>query len=178
MKHFEWLGEYGLRQVGGVFALGATSFSMLGGWDVALEFLIYLMITDYGTGFLAAFKKKSINSDVMLWGGVRKLGIIAVIVGANYGDLALNNGEPVFRNLAVWYYISREVVSVFENSAIIGIPWPPKAVELFTQLKDNTKPNPIDKVAKKLAKPGEVTQPISQQVDIVEEVKENKKAAE
>lgn len=182
MKFFDALSEMGARALGGVLAFGATSVQILtgelGGWDAALKFLIYLMIFDYVTGFSAAARKKQINSDVMFWGGLRKAGTIGVIYLCVLADEAVNNGAPVFRNMAIYYYIWRESISAIENTAILGIPWPPKFVEFFAQLKDNTADSPIDKAAHKLAKPGEKIEPISQQVDIVEEVKENKKLAE
>lgn len=180
MKHFDVFSEIGLRQLGGIFALGATSVSMftnkLGGWDVTLEFLVVLMILDYITGFVAAVRKKKINSDVMFWGGLRKGGTLLILVVAVYVDEIVNGGSPVFRNMAIFYYIAREGISVFENCAIIGVPVPPFVAEYFAQLKGNTAESPLDKAAKKLAKPGEETEPVSQQIDIVEEVIENKKA--
>lgn len=182
MKFFDALSEMGSRALGGIFALGATSFQILtgelGGWDAALKFLIYLMMFDYVTGFSAAVRKKQINSDVMFWGGLRKAGTIGVLYLCVLADDAVNNGAPVFRNMAIYYYIWRESVSTIENAAILGIKFPPKFVEFFAQLKDNTALSPIDKAAKKLAKPGEQTEPISKEVDIVEEVAENKKLAE
>lgn len=182
MKFFDALSEMGSRVLGGIFALGATSFQILtgelGGWDAALKFLIYLMMFDYVTGFSAAVRKKQINSDVMFWGGLRKAGTIGVLYLCVLADDAVNNGAPVFRNMAIYYYIWRESVSTIENAAILGIKFPPKFVEFFAQLKDNTALSPIDKAAKKLAKPGEQTEPISKEVDIVEEVVENKKLAE
>lgn len=182
MKFFDALSEMGSRALGGIFALGATSFQILtgelGGWDAALKFLIYLMMFDYVTGFSAAVRKKQINSDVMFWGGLRKAGTIGVLYLCVLADDAVNNGAPVFRNMAIYYYIWRESVSTIENAAILGIKFPPKFVEFFAQLKDNTALSPIDKAAKKLAKPGERTEPISKEVDIVEEVAENKKLAE
>jgi len=182
MKFFDALSEMGSRALGGIFALGATSFQILtgelGGWDAALKFLIYLMMFDYVTGFSAAVRKKQINSDVMFWGGLRKAGTIGVLYLSVLADDAVNNGAPVFRNMAIYYYIWRESVSTIENTAILGIKFPPKFVEFFAQLKDNTALSPIDKAAKKLAKPGEQTEPISKEVDIVEEVVENKKLAE
>jgi len=182
MKFFDALSEMGSRALGGIFALGATSFQILtgelGGWDAALKFLIYLMMFDYVTGFSAAVRKKQINSDVMFWGGLRKAGTIGVLYLCVLADDAVNNGAPVFRNMAIYYYIWRESVSTIENAAILGIKFPPKFVEFFAQLKDNTALSPIDKAAKKLAKPGEQTEPISKEVDIVEEIVENKKLAE
>lgn len=178
MKFFDALSEMGSRFLGGVFALGATSISMLtgelGGWDAPLKFLIYLMIFDYVSGFTAAARMKQINSDVMFWGGIRKAGTIGVLYLCVLADDAINSGSPVFRNMAIFYYIWRESISAVENTAILGIKWPPKFLEFFAQLKDNTALGPVDKAAHKLAKPGEKTDPISQEVDIVEEVDHTK----
>lgn len=182
MKWYEVLGDFGTRQLGGIVAFGATSISFftnrLGGWDVALQFLVFMMIFDYLSGFWVAKKKKQINSDAMYWGGIRKGSVILVLVVAVYADQLLYNGEPVFRNLTVYYYLAREGFSVFENLALLGVPLPQQLVDMFAQLKSNTAKSPVDKMADKFAKPGEEVEPISQQLDIAEEVAEQKKLAE
>lgn len=50
---------------GGITALSGLLASALGGWDTALKVLVALMVADYVTGVLGAFKTKTVNSGVM-----------------------------------------------------------------------------------------------------------------
>nr|WP_324254003.1 phage holin family protein [Paenibacillus sp. 1001270B_150601_E10] len=73
------------------------------------------MNADYVTGLLGAIMTKTVNSEVCSGGGVRK-GVIfvvialAVMLGQYAGDLS-----PVFRTLAMYFYIGREGLSIVEN---------------------------------------------------------------
>lgn len=131
-------GENG-REVfaGGIIAvLGTIATTYLGGWDTSLQLLAALMIADYLTGVLGAFKTKNFNSDVMFWGGVRKGIVLLVIMLAVKVDLFVGNGAPVFRTLAMYFYIGREGLSVIENMGVIGVPLPDSFRKTFTQLQE------------------------------------------
>lgn len=119
-----------------VAAAGTAITAWLGGWDIALRILIFLMILDYITGFLGAVKQKKVNSEVMFWGGIRKISILAVVALAVLFDQLLGNPDPVLRTLAIYYYVGREGVSVTENFGIIGVPLPPKLRNVLEQLQE------------------------------------------
>ncbi len=107
-----------------VATAGTTISYFLGGWDMIIQLLTMLIVADYITGIGAAIKAKNLSSDVMFWAGVRKATIFVVIIIAFYFDQILNNGDPVFRNIAIWFYIGREGLSVIENAANLGLPVP------------------------------------------------------
>ncbi len=161
---------FNLRHIDFGFAFGATFLAYilngLGGWDGPLNFLILLMAADYTSGFLAAARHKRLNSDVMFWGGIRKGYILVVLLLAVQADNVFNNGEAVFRTMAIFFYISREAISVFENSSLLGVKWPQPWVDFFTQLKQNTPETGIDAAANKFAKKGEQVTPISKEVPL------------
>lgn len=115
---------------------GTVISAYLGGWDIALKVLISLMIVDYMTGFLGAIKQHRVDSEVMFWGGVRKGIILAVIAISVMLDQLVGNPEPILRTLAIYFYVSREGVSVVENLGILGVPLPPKISQLLTQLQE------------------------------------------
>src|SRR5690348_12081106 len=99
-----------------VIAIVATFISMfLGGWDIALKVLVFCMVTDYVTGLLGAIKTHTVNSEIMFWGGIRKAIILVVIALAVMLDQLVNNPTPVFRTIAIYFYVSREGLSVVEN---------------------------------------------------------------
>lgn len=109
--------------------------SALGGWDWGIRVLLLAMVIDYGTGVLGAFKQKKINSDVMFWGGVRKGVVLGVIALAAMCDQWIGAEAPVFRNLAIYFYVGREGLSIVENLAPIGVQLPPGLVKFLEQLK-------------------------------------------
>ncbi|MFZ3132833.1 MAG: phage holin family protein [Desulfosporosinus sp.] len=120
----------------GVAAAGTIISAWLGGWDIALKLLVILMVLDYVTGFLGAVKNKNVDSEVMLWGGIRKGLVLAVVVIAVLLDGMVGNAEPVLRTLAIYFYVAREGISVTENMGILGVPLPPVIKKVLSQLQE------------------------------------------
>jgi toxin secretion/phage lysis holin len=123
-----------------IASVGTILCSCLGGWDAALKVLVILMVIDYVTGFLGAIKNKQVNSEIMFWGGIRKGLILAVVVVAVLLDGMAGNQEPIFRTLAIYFYVAREGISVTENLGLLGVPLPPSINRVLAQLqnKDNS----------------------------------------
>ncbi|WP_339295935.1 phage holin family protein [Paenibacillus sp. FSL W7-1279] len=121
---------------GGVVAALGLFATLLGGWDKPLQFLIALMVADYVTGILGAIKTKSVNSEVMFWGGIRKITILFVVGLAVLIDGWVGDDSAVFRILAVYFYAGREGLSVMENLGILGVYIPPKIKEFLEQLNE------------------------------------------
>jgi toxin secretion/phage lysis holin len=129
-------GSTGKESVfGGVTAVSGLLAQSLGGWDAALKVLVALMLADYVTGVLGAFKTKTVNSEVMFWGGVRKGITLAVIALAAMCDQWVGADAPIFRTLAVYFYAGREGLSVVENLGPLGVQLPPGLVKFLEQLK-------------------------------------------
>jgi toxin secretion/phage lysis holin len=72
----------------------------------------------------------------MFWGGIRKGIIIVVIAIAVMLDQLLGNKEPIFRMLALYFYIAREGLSIVENFGILGVPFPEKIKKVLVQLQE------------------------------------------
>ncbi|WP_081970161.1 phage holin family protein [Paenibacillus sp. FSL P4-0081] len=138
----------GSREVatGGVTAMAgllATITGMLGGWDKGLLVLIVLMVFDYGTGVLGAIKTKTVSSDVMFWGGIRKAVVLFVVGLSSLMDDWIQPGAPIFRTAAIYFYVGREGLSVVENLGVLGIPLPQGIKDFLLQLsEDKSKNNP------------------------------------
>lgn len=125
--------EFSLNSI--VAISGTIVSAWLGGWDAALSVLVGLMITDYATGFLGAVRLKKVNSEVMFWGGIRKGAILAVVAMAVMLDQMMGNLDPILRTMAIYFYASREGISVTENLGILGVPLPPVLVKVLEQLQ-------------------------------------------
>jgi toxin secretion/phage lysis holin len=113
--------------------------SYLGGWDIGLKILIFCMVFDYITGVLGAIKQRKLDSEVMFWGGIRKSVILMVLALSVLLDALVGNAAPVFRTLAIYFYVSREGLSVVENLGVIGVPLPGFISKVLKQLEDKSK---------------------------------------
>ncbi|SFK89599.1 toxin secretion/phage lysis holin [Paenibacillus sp. 1_12] len=110
--------------------------SFLGGWDIGLQLLIFCMVADYITGVLGAIKRRNLNSEIMFWGGVRKSVILIVLALTVMLDELVGNAAPIFRTLAIYFYVGREGLSIIENLGIIGVPLPRFITKVLKQLED------------------------------------------
>jgi toxin secretion/phage lysis holin len=115
-------------------AIGTTITAWLGGWDMLIQMLVFFIVLDYITGILSGIKNKNLSSDVMYWGGIRKGITLVVIMIAVMFDIMLNNSEPVFRTIAIYFYIGREGLSIIENMAKLGVPLPSFIKQTINQI--------------------------------------------
>lgn len=124
--------EFAFNAMIATVATMATSF--FGGWDEALTFLVTFMTVDYITGILAAFRNGKLDSEVMFWGGIRK-GVILIAIGiAVMLDGIVENSTPLFRTMAIYYYVGREGLSAVENMGLLGVPLPAFVKNALAQL--------------------------------------------
>ena len=77
-------------------AAGSAVAQALGGWDVALKVLICFMALDYVTGWL-------------VW-------MAALLDQATHSDFV--------RDAVCLFFIANEGLSVLENTAVMGVPYP------------------------------------------------------
>lgn len=119
---------------GYIAAAGVFLSGLLGGWDKALQVLVVLMAVDFVTGIIGAGRQRGINSDVLFWGGIRKIIVLVVVGLAATIDNWIQPGEPIFRTAAIYFYVGREGLSVIENLGKIGVPLPRAIHDFLTQL--------------------------------------------
>lgn len=110
--------------------IGSAVAKALGGWDGALQALLVLMALDYITGVLvAAVWHKSgktdsggVSSAAGFKGLLRKAVMLLVVFLAAQMDKTL--GIDYVRTAACLFYIANEGLSILENTAIMGVPYP------------------------------------------------------
>ena len=106
-----------------VTAGGAIASYLFGGWSALLGILIGFVAMDYLTGVLAAAIEGGLSSETGLKGIAKKVCIFVVVAAANFVDTALGNNH-VFRDAAIIFYVSNELLSIIENVGRAGIPVP------------------------------------------------------
>ena len=108
-----------------ILALTGTSLSFLiGGWHVSLTVLVAFIVIDIVTGVIVSLVQKRLSSKIAFVGFLKKVTIMIVIVLANLLDVLTVSGVPVFRTMAIYFYIGMEGLSITENLARIGVPLP------------------------------------------------------
>ncbi len=129
-------GEAGTRISGAVAVVGTLFSALLGGWDVMIRALIFFMAFDFLSGIAAACREHRLDSQVMFWGGVGKVMVLALVAAGVVLDGLLGLPEPYCRTAIIWFYVGREGLSILENYGKLGLPLPAFLAGLLRQLQD------------------------------------------
>ena len=121
----------------GTLTTGVVYF--LGGWDVALQVLLLVVVLDYITGICQAIYNKKVNSTVGLKGIIKKVGYFIVVAVAVVLDRTAGNTGAI-RTVVIYFFVANEGISILENWGVMGLPLPPKLMESLEQLKTNNNP--------------------------------------
>lgn len=112
--------------------VGGTLTALLGGWDMLLQALVFLVVCDYVIGVIAAALNKEINSSIGYVGILKKI-LIFIVIGVCYTlDQAL--GSEFIRSMAIWFYLGNEGISIAENCGKAGVPIPPFLKDVLEQV--------------------------------------------
>lgn len=118
-----------------ILPLLGTSFSFLiGVWHISLTILLVFMVIDIVTGLIKSAKELKLSSNLAFEGFLKKATIMIVIIIANLLDILTSASVPVFRTMAVFFYIGMEGLSIFENVKRIGLPLPKAMSQYINEL--------------------------------------------
>lgn len=117
-----------------ITAVGGFIATALGGWDDLMVLLIILIGFDIITGIIKSCIKKTLSSNIMFWGMVKKASIFFIIIVAVQLDKIILDAvkNPIqfheidiyIRNIFVIYFCLEEFLSLLENLCDIGVPFP------------------------------------------------------
>ena len=110
----------------------------LGGWDIALQLLITVVVLDYITGVLKAIYNKKVNSTISFKGIVKKIGYFILVALAVLLD-NITGGTGAIRTLVIYFFVANEGISIVENWGAMGLPLPQKVIDTLEQLKNDNK---------------------------------------
>ena len=120
MNREQWLRTKDLV-LAGAAAAGSAAVNALGGWDRALQTLLFCMALDYLTGLVVAgvFRRSDKSGDGALdsragFRGLCKKG----------AELELLVEETYARTAVLLFLIGNEGLSVLENLGLMGAPYP------------------------------------------------------
>ncbi len=118
---------------------------LIGGWQLLLTILVVFMFIDIATGIIRALIKKKLNSKIGYIGFLKKATIMLVIILANWLDILTTSDMPVFKTLAIYFYIGMEGLSILENLNQIGVPIPKPITKYLNQISKEEKQNKKEK---------------------------------
>ena len=127
-------------------AAGAVA-GFFGGWDSMLKVLVVFMVVDYISGWIVAILGNSVKTESghldsrISWKGILKKGLaLAVVLLGAMLDKAV--GQAIFRNMAVWFYVANEGLSILENLALAGVPFPESIKQALEQMREKNDVQP------------------------------------
>jgi len=142
------------RVVKALAGIAGAIAGLLGEWNVLLTILAIMMVTDYITGLVCAWRGRSpktegggVSSRVGFDGLIRKAFIMVVVLMATLLDTAIGNASRVFQTAATMYYIANEGISILENTSLMGVPYPAfikNALENMKEKNDKAEKPPDD----------------------------------
>lgn len=110
--------------------IGSAVALAFGGWDTALQTLVWFMIIDYVTGVIVAgiFKKSNKSKtgglqSVAGFKGIAKKCMVLVFVFIGY-HLDVLLGCDYIRNAVIIGFTANELISIVENAGLMGLPIP------------------------------------------------------
>ena len=124
-------------------AVGGAVAGLLGGWDAALTILVVMMGADYLSGVIVAACGRSpksegggVSSKAGFIGLAKKGFMLLIVLLAALLDRVSGSGTAMVRTAAVMYYIANEGISLLENAALMGVPFPERVKNALEALKN------------------------------------------
>lgn len=119
--------------------VGGVITTLLGGWNSALATLVVFMGIDFVTGIVTAAMGKSkhsesgtLNSTAGWVGLAKKFCILLMVVVGVRIDILI--GTNYIRDTVCISFCLNELLSIVENTTLMGIPYPPvikKAIDVL-----------------------------------------------
>ena len=127
--------------LGALAIIGSTVAQALGGWDMALKVLVGFMLLDYATGWLVAavWHKSGKSTSGALNSGagfkviIKKCAILALVWMGWMLDQV--TGSSFVRTAVCLFFIANEGLSILENTAIMGVPYPAFVKNMLDAMK-------------------------------------------
>ena len=117
--------------------IGAGLSYIFGSLDAMLATLLIFICIDFASGFIRAWVKKEFDSSRFYIGGVKKIGILAIVAIATQLDRVVLGDNIILRSATISYYIANEAFSVLENYGGLGLPLPKALKNALKKLKED-----------------------------------------
>ena len=111
-----------------------TFVYLIGGFDIAMQSLLIVMVVDYLTGFASAIYNKNLSSKIGFKGILKKFSYLCVVaLSVVIDNLTGQNG--LIRTLVIYFFVANDGLSIIENMAEMNIKLPQKLIDCLEQIK-------------------------------------------
>ena len=125
MKHF-------INEI--ISVVATTVIYLLGGFDIAIQSLLIVIVIDYLTGIASAIYNKELSSKVGFKGIIKKFCYLCVVALSVVIDNLLGQ-SGLIRSLVIYFFVANDGLSIIENMAEMNIKLPQKLIDALEQIK-------------------------------------------
>ena len=111
-----------------------TFVYLVGGFDIAIQSLLIVIVIDYLTGIASAIYNKELSSKIGLKGILKKFCYLLVVALSVIIDKLLGQGGLI-RTLVIYFFVANDGLSIVENMAEMNIKLPKKLIDALEQIK-------------------------------------------
>lgn len=118
-----------------IFSVIVTTFVyLMGGFDIALQSLIVVIVIDYLTGIASAIYNKKLSSKVGFRGIIKKFCYLLVVALSVVID-NLTGQSGIIRTLVIYFFVANDGISIIENMAEMNVKLPKKLIDSLDQIR-------------------------------------------
>ena len=110
------------------------SVYLLGGFDIALQSLLIVIVIDYLTGIASAIYNKELSSKTGFKGIIKKFCYLLVVSLSVVIDNLLGQ-SGLIRSLVIYFFVANDGLSIIENMAKMNVKLPEKLIDALEQIK-------------------------------------------
>ena len=123
------------KLINDLLSVGLTTFIyLMGGFDIALQSLIIVIVIDYLTGIASAIYNKRLSSKVGFKGIIKKFCYLLVVALSVVVD-NLTGQSGIIRSLVIYFFVANDGISIIENMAEMNVKLPKKLIDSLEQIR-------------------------------------------
>ena len=111
-----------------------TFVYLVGGFDIAIQSLLIVIVIDYLTGIASAIYNKELSSKVGFKGIIKKFCYLLVVALSVVIDNLLGQ-SGLIRSLVIYFFVANDGLSIIENMAKMNVKLPQKLIDALEQIK-------------------------------------------
>lgn len=111
-----------------------TFVYLIGGFDIAIQSLLIVMVVDYLTGIASAIYNKELSSKIGFKGIIKKFCYLLVVALSVVID-NLTGQSGLIRTLVIYFFVANDGLSIIENMAEMDVKLPQKLIDALEQIK-------------------------------------------
>ena len=111
-----------------------TFIYLVGGFDIAIQSLLIVIVIDYLTGIASAIYNKELSSKIGFKGIIKKFSYLLVVALSVVIDNLLGQ-SGLIRSLVIYFFVANDGLSIIENMAEMNVKLPQKLIDALEQIK-------------------------------------------